>query len=106
VVDYLAAKSSEGQGRIFGLIITVIAAAFFWGMGHLTKKGQMWALILGMALYVADGAILVLGQDWLSVAFHVYALFMLSRAFAALKEFEAAQQAAEASGVFLNQSIG
>jgi hypothetical protein len=106
ITDVITARSGAGQGRVIGLIITVIVAAFFWGMGHLTKKGQMWALILGMVLYVLDAGILVLFQDWLSVAFHAYALFMLSRTFPAIKELEAAQQQAEASGMFPNQPIG
>jgi|ERR1700674_2730373 len=106
ITEVITALSGAGQGRVIGLVITVIVAAFFWGMGYLTKKGQMWALILGMVLYVLDAGILALGHDWLSVAFHAYALFMLSRAFSAINELEAVQQQAQASGVFPNQPIG
>jgi hypothetical protein len=106
ITDLVTVLSGAGQGRVLGLIVTVIVAALFWGMGHLTKKGQMWALILGMIFYALDGVILLLAQDWLSVAFHVYALFMLSRAFSAINELEKAQQQAQASGLFPIQPIG
>ena len=102
----ITALSGEGQGRVIGLVITIVVAAFFWGLGHLTKKGQMWALILGMVLYVLDAGILVWLQAWLSVAFHAYALFMVSRAFSAINELEAVKQQAQASGMFPNQPIG
>ncbi|HMF91291.1 MAG TPA: hypothetical protein VKL40_11660 [Candidatus Angelobacter sp.] len=101
VVNYLARKSGSGQAQVIGLVVTLVVAGIFWLMGRFAKQGQYWALIVGMILYTLDGGLLLIGQDWLSAAFHVYALFMLSRTFGAIKAFEAAKQDAEAHGVFL-----
>lgn len=102
VVDYLAQKSNSTRGQVVGFVVTLAVAGFFWLMGRFAKQGQRWTLIVGMFLYVLDGGLLLLGQDWLSVAFHAYALFMLTKTFAAIKHFEAAKQHAEAHGVFLD----
>jgi hypothetical protein len=99
VVTYLAQRSGSSSGQIAALAVTMVAAAFFWAMGHFAKQGQRWAAIMGIFFYLLDGGILLLGQDWLSAAFHGYALFMLTRTFGAIKLYETAKQDAEAHGV-------
>lgn len=101
VIDYAAQHSGSSRGQVIGFVVTLGVAGFFWFMGRFAKQGQRWALILGMFLYTLDGLLLVLGQDWLSVAFHAYALFMLTKTFSAIKQYETAKQSAEAHGVFL-----
>jgi hypothetical protein len=98
VVNYLA-RSNGGQ--VAGWVVTGLGAAFFWAMGHFAKQGQRWAVILGMFFYLLDGGICLVLQVWLSAAFHAYALFMLAKTFAAIKQYETAKQDAEAHGVFL-----
>jgi hypothetical protein len=106
VVTYEAQRSGGSAGQVIGLAVTLVVAAFFWLMGRFAKQGQRWALIVGMLLYVLDAGVLLLLQLWLSVAFHAYALFMLTKTFAAIKQFEAAKQDAEAHGVFLGPAAG
>ena len=90
---------------VASLVITGVAAAFFWLMGRFAKMGQKWALILGMALYALDGAVLLLASPppWLMIGFHVYALIMLARAFSAINASEAVKADARAHGVFLDR---
>jgi hypothetical protein len=101
VVTYEAQRNGGSRGQVIGFVATLVVAGFFWLMGRFAKQGQRWALIVGMFLYVLDAGLLLLGQDWFSVAFPAYALFMLTKTFAAIKQFEAAKQDAEAHGVFL-----
>jgi hypothetical protein len=91
---------------VIGFVVTLAVAAFFWLMGRFAKQGQRWALILGMFLYLLDGILLLIGQAWLPAAFHAYALFMLTRTFAAIKQLELAKQDAAAHGVVLDGPIG
>ena len=105
VIDYLAQRSGNSRGRMIGFVVTLLVAGFFWLMGRFAKQGQRWALILGMVLYTLDGGLLLLGQDWFSVAFHCYALFMLSRAFGAIKQYETAKHEAEGHGLFMNNPV-
>jgi hypothetical protein len=106
LVNYEAQRSGGSTGQVIGFVVTLVVAGFFWLMGHFAKQGQRWALILGMFLYTLDGGLLLIGQDWFSAAFHGYALFMLTRTFSAIKQFEAAKQDAEAHGVFLDPVAG
>ena len=106
VIDYLAQRSGSSRGQLIGFAVTLLVAAFFWLMGRFAKQGQRWALIVGMFLYTLDGLVLVVGQAWLSVAFHAYVLFMLSRAFGAIKQYETAKHEAEGHGLFMNNPAG
>jgi hypothetical protein len=106
VIDYLAQRSGNSRGQLIGFVVTLLVAGFFWLMGRFAKQGQRWALILGMVLYTLDGGLLLLRQDWFSVAFHGYALFMLSRAFGAIKQYEIAKHEAEGHGLFMNNPAG
>lgn len=102
IVDGFAQQGGK-NGPVVGLIITMMAAGMFWGLGRASKEGRKWALILGMALYALDGALILLWHDWLSIAFHAYALFRLYRAFGAMDEMEATRQTAASQGIPLEQ---
>jgi|GEM_PF-1678535 hypothetical protein len=109
ITDYLHIQAIVGNiSSSMILIGTGLAAGFLWLMGRYTKMGQKWALIIGMAVYVADGAILLTFpiQPWLTIGFHVFVLFMLYRALPAINAFEAIQAEAQAHGVSLDQQPG
>ena len=105
LINYLAQRSGNSRAQVIGVVVTLLVAGFFWLMGRFAKQGQRWALILGMVLYTLDGGLLLLGQDWFSVAFHAYALFMLSKAFGAIKQYETAKHEAEGHGLFMNNPV-
>ncbi|MBZ5525523.1 MAG: hypothetical protein LAP21_25135 [Acidobacteriia bacterium] len=100
VINGIAAKGGN-TGRAMGFIITLVAAGFFVLMGHFAKQGQKWALIIGIVFYGLDAALVLLFQDWLMLAFHAYALFMLCKAFPAINAFEQVKQQAATQGVML-----
>jgi len=64
---------------LIALVIDVIALAVIVGFGFLSRKGHLWAFVLGIVLYTLDAGIYVLGQDWMSVGFHCLALFYMGR---------------------------
>jgi len=88
VVDEVA-KQAGGIGLVAGLVINVFVAAVCAAFGVLGNRRQAWALWVGMALYTFDGLLLLLFQDWLSVAFHAYALFQIFKGVGAIKELGA-----------------
>jgi len=61
---------------ICGTITLLIAGLFVW-LASRAKRGHAWAFVVGMVLYAIDGLIFLVFQDWLPVAFHVYALVMV-----------------------------
>ena len=82
----IVAKEAGGIGLAAGLVVNIFVAAICAAFGVLGNRRQAWALWVGMVLYTFDGLLLLLFQDWLSVAFHAYALFRIYQGLGAIKE--------------------
>ena len=76
IVDAVAHEVGK-TGIVLDLIINGIVAGLFVFFWHFARKGQKWSFLVGMVLYAADGLLLVLFKDILSVAFHAYALYRM-----------------------------
>jgi hypothetical protein len=59
--------------------------------GVFANKLHTWAFLVGMILYALDGLIFLLVGDWLSVGFHVFALFCIFGGFSATRRLKALQ---------------
>ena len=68
---------SSAVAFVINLFITGVVAMF----GFFARKGQKWAFLVGMILYALDGVLLLVATDFLSVAFHAFALFAIFRGF-------------------------
>lgn len=89
VVDAIA-HGVGSAGVVLDLIINSIVAGVFVFFWQFARKGQKWAFLVGMLLYAADGCLLMMFKDILSVAFHVYALY---RMYGGLKALPGLQRA-------------
>jgi hypothetical protein len=96
IVDALA-HNVGGTGVVLDLIINGVIAAVFVLFWNFARKGEKWAWLAGMGLYVLDGLILLLFKDFLSVAFHGWALYRMSMGWKLLPVREKLNQAS-ASG--------
>ncbi|HWC19851.1 MAG TPA: hypothetical protein VG498_22750, partial [Terriglobales bacterium] len=67
--------------RALAFFIDVLVLGFFVMCGYYAGKGRKWAFLVGMTFYLLDTGITMLGQDWLSFAFHIYALLCIWRGF-------------------------
>lgn len=77
--------------KVVALGFDLIVAAVVIGFALLSRKRFLFIYGLGMFLYLLDGLIFVWIQDWMSVAFHAYALYGLwggLQAFRQLKQIE------------------
>ena len=94
LIDVMAQIFKEEAVLSAALITTIAlsADALLVGMfalwGLLAKKGHAWAYIVGMVLYALDGLIFVVAAEWLSVAFHAFALWGLFRGVRALLQLK------------------
>ncbi len=100
VIDALAAEfSGEGGGapKIIAMVLDVILAGVFVVFGVLANKKFLWAYILGMAVFVLDGVVSLVVQDWIGAIAHVVVLifmvpgFMAGRKLVELEQTMAAQ---------------
>ena len=78
VVDVLA-KQAGSAGTVLDLVINGMVAGAFVLLGTFASKPQKWAFFVGMGLYAADGLLLLMAGDLLSVGFHAYALYCIYR---------------------------
>jgi hypothetical protein len=74
--------------------IAFVVDAFFIGgfylLGRQAQRGQMWAFLLGIVVYVCDALVYVKFESWMPVAFHALALFYIAKA---VMNLQAAQKA-------------
>ena len=80
--------------KLIAFGIDAVALGTFAGLGLYARKGYLWAFVTGIVLYSLDALIYLALQDWLSCAFHGFALFYMIRG--ARKLRAALQAAAEA----------
>lgn len=64
-------------GYVLDLIINGIIAGVFVLIWKFARKGQGWAWYGGIALYALDGLLLLVFKDFLSAAFHAWALYRM-----------------------------
>jgi hypothetical protein len=94
VIDAIAGAVMEEQaeGGVLIQVIALGASLFFAGIfalfGWLANRGQGWAFLLGMALYLLDGLLFLLVGDWLSLAFHGFALYCMFNGYTALRRLK------------------
>ena len=68
------------------LAFDVFVAAILAGFGWLSGRRYLAIFAVGMVLYFLDGLIYLFAEDWLSVAFHGYALFCMWSGFQAYRK--------------------
>jgi hypothetical protein len=94
------AADGVARGLDFGSTSTILAAFFdvfvatvFITFGLFAQKGRSWAFIVGMVLYGLDGLLFLLVADFLSLGFHVFALWNLFSGYRASRRLVAADPA-------------
>lgn len=88
---YVLAEEFQNVGSVFtviGFVINVIIAGIFAAFGYFGIKRHRVPIIVGMVLYVLDGLLLLLFQDFLSAGFHLWALFGIWGGLRAVSELE------------------
>lgn len=95
LVDGVAAALAASVDPRPAAVFTIIAVMFDVGVvamfglfGWLARKGYIWSFYVGMALYGVDGLIFLVIGDWLSLGFHVFALWGMWRGCRALAQLK------------------
>jgi hypothetical protein len=78
IVDSFAAAMG-GAGTVILFAVNLIIVGALAVFGYFGGKRQLWAFIVGMALYLLDGLLLLIFQGWLEVAFHAFVIYCLFR---------------------------
>jgi hypothetical protein len=76
----LFAKKDFGHATLVNAIalgVNAFVAGFFILFGVFARKRYIAPFVVGMVLYVIDGVVLALFEEWLSVVFHALVLWWL-----------------------------
>lgn len=78
----------DGDDRLVAMLVALAASLLIAGvfvfLGYVAGQGKIWAFILGMVLYAVDAAICFVSHMFLTLLFHLVALFALSSGLVAL----------------------
>jgi hypothetical protein len=84
-----AATLVKGAAFCFDLAVALVVVLFGW----LARSRYQVMFAIGMFLYLLDGLVYVLVQDWMSVGFHAFALFCMWNGFTAYRQLNALERA-------------
>ena len=73
------------EQTIIGLGLAALIIGFYGAVGFFAQREKAWAFYLGLGLYVIDALIYVKFEDWMSVAFHAYAIFYICKGLMAVR---------------------
>ena len=104
IIDAIAegvAIEFSGTAKVIALVLDLVVTGTFVVFGVLAGKKFLWAYVLGLAVFLIDGLVTLVIQDWIGVVAHavVFALmipgFLAGRQLVALEERMAAREAAQ-----------
>jgi hypothetical protein len=96
VIDGLAEGLSTDLGgapKVVAVVLDLIVTGVFVTFGWLSGKKYLWAYILGMVVFLFDGVVSLIFQDWIGVVAHVVVLFFMFRGFQAGRELVTLEKA-------------
>jgi hypothetical protein len=85
----LLADIARGQAldmRVFGGLAALVFLGIFVLSAYYARKGELWAFILGGAVYLVDAVLLLLLGDWFAAAVHGFFLYYIVRGLFFLQE--------------------
>jgi hypothetical protein len=87
------------------LLVTAIVASVFFLFGYFANKKISSAFIIGMVLYALDALVFLIVNDFMSIGFHVFALFFIFRGYLASQKLKRMEDQARIAQSGLAQPI-
>lgn len=89
LIDSIAAALAERVGsaaKVVALVLDLLVTATFVVLGVLAGKKHLWAYVAGMVLFLLDGLVNLVIQDWIGLIAHVVVLVLMVPGFQAGRE--------------------
>jgi|SRR5215216_795573 len=89
IIDGIAAALSAdvgGAAQVVALALDLIVTGVFVLFGYLSNQKYLWAFMLGMVVFLLDGLLSLIFQDWISLLAHGFVLYCLFRGYQAGRE--------------------
>jgi hypothetical protein len=107
-----ASEEAGTAGKVIAILFDLLATGIFAGLGVLAGKRYLWSYVVGGVLFALDSLVVVFAQDWIGIAFHVFAVYCIVMGFVACRKLLELQRevatlaAAEASANALSAEAG
>jgi hypothetical protein len=91
IIDAYAYMLSDYNSKSIiyvGLLLDLLIIGMYFVFGKLALKRKRWVFITGMVLYSLDAVIFLFIKDYISVIFHVYAVYCIYKGLKACKELD------------------
>jgi len=99
-VANIAAESLGNAAKIIAMVLDIFITAMFVAVAALANKKQLWAYIVGMAVFLIDGLVSLAIFDVIGIIVHGIVLFVMFRGYQAGRELVALERAmAESAAV-------
>ena len=85
--------------RIVGLVADIAIAAVFALLGWFAYKRQLWAFLVGMAIFALDALLLLVFQVWISFIFHAVVTYWIFRGYQAGRALAALERNTESEAM-------
>ena len=89
VIDAIAEGLSTELGsapKVIAFVLDLVVTGMFVVFAYLATQKYLWAYILGMVVFLFDGLVTLVIQDWLGVIAHGVVLFFMFPGFQAGRE--------------------
>lgn len=80
--------------RTIAMVLNVTISAFYIALGKWAQNRGQWPFYIGMAFYALDGLVFIWAKDYLALAFHGWALWMVFNGLKASRQLKALEKAA------------
>ena len=97
LVDAVAHQAGQ-SGVALDLITNGFVAGIFVLFWNFARKGERWAFVVGMALYVVDALVMLYFRDFLAVAFHAYGVYRIYSGMSGIPVLQRLQAATAPAG--------
>ncbi|KRQ87506.1 hypothetical protein ABG79_00845 [Caloramator mitchellensis] len=93
LIDYILYEMF-GKISFIAIILDLITAGMFIIVGYFAKRYRKnWIIVIGLILYTLDAFIFIFVADWLSVAFHAWAIYGIFKAISANRKLSEIERA-------------
>jgi hypothetical protein len=93
-IGQVAAEDVGGAAKLMAFVASLVGAGVAALFGVLARKRIHQLYVLGMLIYLADGGLMLLAQDWLGAAFHAFVLLGLCGGLSASRKLRQLEQTA------------
>ena len=82
-----------GAPKVVAFVLDLVVTGAFVIFGYLAHQKYLWGYVIGMVVFLLDGLLTLIVQDWISLIAHGVVLFFMFRGYQAGRELGSLEKA-------------